>query len=131
MLSAAAAGVSLTCGDQESKVWNSAESKYECISCDILKCNNCNAADICSSCDTGYILSANHLSCLKCNVSHCEECESTSTAACSVCKSNFTLNPSTKKCDKSSGGSCQDDEYYDTSDSQCKKCPTGCTECDY
>jgi hypothetical protein len=60
-----------------------------CISCNVLNCASCSAANVCGQCQNIYNFINGACLPLSCAVAHCKTC--TSNDVCGICRTNFSL----------------------------------------
>ncbi|KAL4461587.1 hypothetical protein ABPG74_016211 [Tetrahymena malaccensis] len=74
-------------------------NQQNCIQCSIANCSVCSSNGKCAICNSGYQLSSDFLSCqLPCASSNCTTCVQGSSTNCSICNSQYIVNPNTNQC---------------------------------
>ncbi|EAR86282.2 zinc finger lsd1 subclass family protein (macronuclear) [Tetrahymena thermophila SB210] len=85
-------------------------------------CSLCQDKVQCNQCIQGFTLI--NKQCVQCNVSQCNSCD-TSVQICDQCNSSLYVSSNQLKC----VSQCQPDEYLDSTQKMCKKCPQNCKKC--
>lgn len=124
------------------------QSDKSCQLCNVPFCTICDSTNssICTTCQDGFDLSTDKLSCkskLVCNVEHCDVCDSTDSSLCNICAPEYKLL-SNKTCHHCSVENCNTclltnytkcstcaTDYVLQSDKSCQHCTVSlCATCD-